>query len=95
MSNLPVYGVHVLATSAMDTSERQPRVIVAAKSRAAAVRAFNMVGLGLSGNFVANYGGITGNAVEIEVANTAPGTVFYARHGGPRDAEAYAALDLH
>ena len=72
-----VFGVRVLHTPGMpDCAERQPRVLVAAPSRAAAVRAFREAGLSVTTSFLATYGGPTSDPAEITVATSDSGTVF-------------------
>jgi hypothetical protein len=55
-----------------ENDHRQAEVIVAAKSRAAAARAF-----GCSDHDLKNYGGETGNDIQITTAMAATGTVFW------------------
>lgn len=56
---------------------QQRYVIVAAKSKTAAVRALNDHGLKVSMYFFNGWGGETGNPLDIEVATSQPGRVFY------------------
>lgn len=67
---LVVWGV-VLMSNRFGKS--QVRAIVAARSRAAAGRAFQ-----LTDSYLRDYGSETGNQMEIEIARREPGTVFIA-----------------
>lgn len=75
-NGLKVFATRALSLSHWPTSERQPSVIVAAKSRAAAVRAFQQVISSMTDSHLKNYGTVTGNRVQIEAAMSEPGTVF-------------------
>lgn len=55
----------------------QPTLIVAAPSRAAAVRAFAAAGVrSVTDGYLKTYGHQSGNAVHLQVATSRPGTVF-------------------
>ncbi len=75
MKPLRVWGT-VLMDSRFGKS--QVRAIVAAKSRAAAARAFNV-----PDSYLRNYGSETGNKVELETALAAPEVAFVAPLNGP------------
>ena len=72
---LKVYGANHKGTH---------RVIVAASSRAGALRAFNAAGLNFTAHYLRDFCGVTGNPEEIELATASPGAVFIksARHHG-------------
>lgn len=65
MSELHVWGTMTFALG------YQSRTVVAARSRAAAARA-----LDVSSAYLRDYGSITGNEAEIEIATSRPGVAF-------------------
>lgn len=79
---MKVYGFTTTPDGAWGATTGQVRVIVAARSKKAAVVALNEAGLGLSEHFFRTYGAESWNATEHEVALSSPGTVFWADEGG-------------
>lgn len=61
---------------------RQVTVMVGAPSRAAAARAMNAVGLGVTSAFLGNYGYSSGNTDTQAAAEAKPGVVQWANEGG-------------
>ena len=88
---MKTYGVRAVLTIEGAT-HNQPRIIVAARSRAAAVRAFVAAGIHVTDDYVATYGGETWNDLECEVANSEPGRVFVARVDSPRTVDEFLSL---
>lgn len=83
---LQIWGCAVALRAA---GGKQVRAIVAAKSRVAAARA-----LGITDGHLKMYGSEAGNAVEIAIAGSAPGKVFYSPtgvHGVPGN---YVGVDV-
>lgn len=80
---LKVFGTILNECSWVKGSHRQTRGVVATTSLTAALKAFNEQWHHVSRPYI----GETGNAVEIDIAMSAPGTVFAAQDNnyGPRD----------
>lgn len=74
------------------TYDGRNRVIVAAPNRADALRALNAAGHQMSMHGFREYGSETGNAHEIDVAATSPGTVFRRLDRYGPSAGAFVAL---
>jgi hypothetical protein len=69
---MKVYGV-----AGTGPDGKQARFIVAARSRKAAVEAFQECGYrNMTNHFLTMYGAVSGNPTEIEVATADPGVVF-------------------
>lgn len=90
MSKFDVFTTRPLAYPDWPTTTSQPVAIVAASSRAAAARAFTAAGAQVTSQRLKEYGGITSNARQIEIATTEPGTVFITESSSPN--AAYVAL---
>ncbi|GAB2734512.1 hypothetical protein [Nocardioides pakistanensis] len=73
-----VFAVRIVRGAGFPGDLRQPTMLVAASSRAAAVRAFNAAGARITDSFLRDYGSETGNDHHIAVATSQPGTVFCA-----------------
>lgn len=76
MKELTVFGG--LSLIHVNHRMKQIRVIVAAPSRAAAHRAVVAAGINVTIGEMRTYWGETGNKIELNVAGSAPGVVFYA-----------------
>lgn len=85
---MKVYGTHLMAAEWWPTEARQPRVVIAAKSKAAAARA-----LGLTLHSFNQYGSITGNKDEIAAAMSRPGIPFVQKAEIGPDRLIYTALE--
>lgn len=74
---------------------KQRRVIVAAKSKASAVRALNAHGLSTSMHYFNGWGSESGNGLEREVTMAQPGRVFHTDiNNYARTAEQFTLLPL-
>ncbi len=93
---LVVWGVNGFRPEAGGVHS-QTREIVAAKSRAAAGRAFRASGLhNMTDSHLAGWGSPTGNSKELGLALAEPGRVFWAPLGGPeRDKYRRAELPVN
>jgi hypothetical protein len=80
--SLPVWGTTLMRPKCpAATSQGQVRAIVAARSRAAAAKLFQV-----SDSYLKNYGCETGNDIEIATALSKPGIVFLGSlHGPPKE----------
>lgn len=87
---MKVFGIAVMARQEWTCEEQQPRVVVAASSQKKATAAMSRAGLSMNLNHLATYGGQTWNALEIEVASTKPGAVFYATTRVPQTVHDWA-----
>lgn len=81
---MKVWGISLIARPSWPTTSRQPRAVVAATSRAAAVRAYQQISTSITDGYVKQYGGETANPAEVEAALSEPGTVFIADADGGR-----------
>lgn len=76
-------------------SSRQVRLLVAATSRAAAIRALQRHGVFVSANHMAAYWSVTGNASDIALASAQPEQVFASTTTSTRDYEPLPKCELN
>lgn len=92
-----VYSATVMGLNAWhdvlqsERHHRQVRVVVAAPSKAAAVRAINAAGVHMTAHDFNQYGGETGNEHDVQTALAQPGRVFYGSLNGQRRAALHLA----
>ena len=76
---MKVFGIRTTPNSRWGATSRQVRVVVAATSQVKAVEAMQQAGMGnMTVNHLRNYGAVTSNPTEVEVAHTSPGQVFWS-----------------
>ena len=76
---MKVFGIRTIPNSHWGATSRQVRVVVAATSQTKAVEALQQAGItNMTVNHLRNYGAVTSNPTEVEVAHTSP-----ARCSGP------------
>jgi hypothetical protein len=85
---MKVYGTMLLAAPGWPTECRQPRVVVAAKTKAEAARA-----MGITVYAFGQYGGVTGNPEEIAAAMSRPGVPFVQKAESGPERRIYTALE--
>lgn len=85
---MKVYGTLLLAAEWWPTESRQPRVVIAANSKAEAARA-----LGLTLNSFNQYGSETRNTHEVAAAMIRPGVPFVQKAESGPDQRVYTALE--